>query len=44
MVKSESKPVTHEEKHAPTKDKIKPSQKKIVSGFKRMFRKSPSGE
>jgi len=33
---------THEEKHSPVKDKIKPSQKKIVSGFKKIFKKNPS--
>jgi len=42
MMKSESRPVTHDEKHVPVKDKIKPSQKKIVSSFKKMFKKSPS--
>jgi len=42
MIKSESRPVTHDEKHVPIKDKIKPSPKKIVSSFKKMFRKSPS--
>jgi len=40
--KSESRPVTHDEKRVPVKDKIKPSQKKIVSSFKKMFKKSPS--
>lgn len=40
--KSESRPVAPEEKYGPVKSQVKPSQKKIISSFKKIFRKRPS--